>query len=301
MVLRIGHAESEAGKADAGSGTQAGGMRGACRLHLAGFPEVVAEREVHIVGGQVIHSHDDVVQQDSSFGYVLSRAEIMLAAPTGQVDERGRYPERGMIESFGESHLQRIGQFLVRIPEGFDLSAQVAGRDGEGKVCLIVVVVESQVGGEGHGREMTVVRVDDFAGCAAGPPVAQVVGIHAAHGKVGGREAARHGVVGGSLVHASVVDELCRDAQGGTFAQNLDKRRASGMASLHVGHVVEAYRLVAHGGEKGRIGKDKRGVVFHQRYVASAQRRGMGRHRQFHEVEHGVALLCMDGGGRTYI
>ena len=98
-------------------------------------------------------------------------------------------------------------------------------------------------------RIVAVFRIDELACGTTGPPVVQVVGIHAAQSHVHGRERAHGDVVGRDFVHGAVVGILRRDAHCGTFSQYLDKRRTPHVTPLQVSHEIEIQRLVAHGTE----------------------------------------------------
>ena len=63
VVLGVCQSETEAGKQDARTGTKTGGVGRACRLHFVGFPEVVTQGQIHVVGRQEIHARCQMVHE----------------------------------------------------------------------------------------------------------------------------------------------------------------------------------------------------------------------------------------------
>lgn len=301
VVLGVCQSETETGKQDARTGTKTGGVGRACRLHFVGFPEVVTQGQIHVVGRQEIHARCQMVHEHLACRQLFARCEIVILVPSCQVHEGDGHAEWGVVESFRKTDLHGEGQLFVNFAECFYLSAQVARYGRQREIRVLVVVIYAQVYGQCYRRIVAVFRIDELACGTTGPPVVQVVGIHAAQSHVHGRERAHGDVVGRDFVHGAVVGILRRDAHCGTFSQYLDKRRTPHVTPLQVSHEIEIQRLVAHGTEQCGVAEDERRVVLYQGDIASAQSRGMCGHRHFQEVEHGVAFLGMRRGGKQDI
>ena len=132
----------------------------------------------------------------------------------------------------------------------------------------------------------------DYLGCdAAVECLGEGIGEGAADGDVAGGECAQLLIVGGRLIHRSVVHILPCDAPCAALTDTLDEGCAGRLASLHVGHVVQVDGLVADAVDECGVVEDERGIVVGEGDVVAAEGCHMGTHGQTEEVVGRLGFL----------
>lgn len=206
---------------------------------FVGAAEVVAGSYPQGIGQRQVDAHDKMVDE--------------AVAPVVEVDKRGRHSERRVLEPAACSYLNVNGNRFEVVVVGLNLSAQVLGYERERDVAVGVVVVHTQVETHAHAVVAAYVRAYELGSYSTRDAVAEHVGEVSCHGNVLGREVARLLSVGIHLAHGAVIHELSAHRPRSLVVDVAVERRACRGGTLHIGHEVKAYGLVAHRREQAGL------------------------------------------------
>ena len=276
VVLGIGEAELQAAEVEPGSGRDACEVRLAGGFQLVGAAEVVAQREVDLVGGQDVEAHDEVVEclAGETGGLGLSVGQCVVGGfPAVEVDKGEVDACRQVVEPLGQSEVDGEGQMGVHgLVVGLELRAEVLQGEGEAEVGLVVVVVEAEVDGHGYGGVVGQVGEEELEVGSAAPAVGHEVAVAAADGDVLGAEPPDGAARGVGFVHRPVVEVVGVGCHGVAFAQGFDELCAHPGGRAEVGHEVEAEGAVADVGVQCGIVPPGSGIVLDERDVLPSER-----------------------------
>ena len=217
-----------------------------------------------------------------------------------KVDERGREAERCVCQLLRCSELHVDGHVLVGVVIRLELSAEVLCNKSDGQVAFRVIIVESEV--HAHAYRVVVADVGGYKLCryAARQAVREHVGEIACKRDVLCRELARLRVVFVHLLHRAIAHELCRHRPRRLLLDHAVEGGTCCVDPRHVVHVVEAYRLVAHRREKGRVVENQSLVVLDNSDVVATQGSSMRAYGQAQEIIFGLTFLCRGQNSPKY-